>query len=101
MLLISIMKRIFSKVLLTLAVGAFLSAVSQVAYERFFSKISIRFGLMIFVIATYSWLLSNYLPASTLSMEIRSEQQLPYLLYYLHLFGCRLLKARLVLIKVL
>ena len=59
-----------SKTLLTLAVGAFLSAVSQVVYERFFSKTSIRFGLMIFVIVLTAGYYLIILPASTLSMEI-------------------------------
>src|SRR5690242_3402181 len=59
-----------SKLLLTLIVGAFLSAVSQVAYERFFSKISFRFALMGFVLvltACYGFIIR---PAPKLSMEI-------------------------------
>ena len=60
-----------SKTLLTLAVGAFLSAVSQVVYERFFSKTSIRFGLMIFVIVLTAGYYLIILPIlTTLSMEI-------------------------------
>ena len=59
-----------SKTLLTLVVGAFLSAVSQVVYERFFSKTSIRFGLMIFVILLTVGYYLIILPASTLGMEI-------------------------------
>src|SRR3954452_24528197 len=39
-----------SKFLLTFVVGAFLSAVIQVAYERFFSKTSTRFNLMVLVV---------------------------------------------------
>jgi hypothetical protein len=59
-----------SKLLLTLIVGAFLSAVSQVAYERFFSKISSRYalmGLVILLTACYGLIIR---PAPKLSMEI-------------------------------
>jgi hypothetical protein len=59
-----------SKLLLTFMVGAFLSAVSQVAYERFFSKISSRFtlmGLVVLLTACYGLIIR---PAPKLSMEI-------------------------------
>jgi hypothetical protein len=59
-----------SKLLLTFMVGAFLSAVSQAAYERFFSKISSRFalmGLVVLLTACYGLLIR---PAPKLSMEI-------------------------------
>ncbi|WML55370.1 DUF4153 domain-containing protein [Neobacillus sp. PS3-12] len=59
-----------SKLLLTFLVGAFLSAVSQVAYERFFTKISSRFvlmGLVVLLTACYGLIIR---PAPKLSMEI-------------------------------
>jgi hypothetical protein len=59
-----------SKLLLTFLVGAFLSAVSQVAYERFFTKSSSRFtlmGLVVLLTACYGLIIR---PAPKLSMEI-------------------------------
>lgn len=63
-------KSILSKYLLTFLVGAFLSAVFQVVYERFFTKISSRFMLKcgaVLLTAGYYLLIR---PAPRLSMEI-------------------------------
>ncbi len=63
-----------SKFLLTFAIGAFLSAVSQVAYERFFTKFSSRFILMgaaaILTAGYYNIIMQP--PAVSMENEIRS-----------------------------
>lgn len=58
------------KYLLTFIVGAFLSAVSQVAYERFFSKFSTRMVLMGVVVLLTAGYYLIIMQAPTLSMEI-------------------------------
>ncbi|WML39467.1 DUF4153 domain-containing protein [Neobacillus sp. OS1-2] len=59
-----------SILLVTFVVGAFLSAVFQVDIERFSSKASIRFLLMILVILLTAGYYLIVRPAPTLSMEI-------------------------------
>ncbi len=56
--------------LLTFAVGAFLSAVSQVAYERFYSKFAPRLSLMGVVVLLTAGYYLIIMPAPKLSMEI-------------------------------
>lgn len=59
-----------TKLLITFVVGAFLSAVSQVAYERYFSKLPSRLVLMgVVVLLTMGYYLI-IMPAPNLSMEI-------------------------------
>src|SRR6478672_8152886 len=60
----------FSKFLLTFIVGAFLSAVAQVAYERYFSKFSTRLALMgvVVLLSAGYYLIIRHAPV--LSMEI-------------------------------
>jgi hypothetical protein len=59
-----------SKFLLAAVVGAFLSAVAQVAYERFFSKVSARLILMGAVVLLSAGYYLIIWPAPKLSMEI-------------------------------
>ncbi|MCQ6280295.1 DUF4153 domain-containing protein [Bacillus sp. EB600] len=59
-----------SKLLLTFVIGAFLSAVFQVAYERHFSKVSTRFVLMGVVVLLTAGYYLIIMPAPELSMEI-------------------------------
>jgi hypothetical protein len=63
-----------SKLLLTLIAGAFLSAVSQVAYERFFSRISFRFALMglVVVLTACYGLIIRQAPKLSMEIEIRT-----------------------------
>ncbi|MGG3467068.1 DUF4153 domain-containing protein [Neobacillus pocheonensis] len=62
------------KFLLTFIVGAFLSAVSQVVYERFYSKFSIRLvlmGLVVLLTAGY-YLIIRHAPTLSMEVEIRT-----------------------------
>ncbi len=63
-----------SKFLLTFVVGAFLSAVLQVAYERFFSKTSTRFNLMVMVVVLTGgyYLIIRQAPQLSMEIEIRT-----------------------------
>ena len=60
----------FSKYMLACLVGASLSAVAQVAYERFFSKVSARLLLMGGVVLLTAGYYLIIMPAPTLSMEM-------------------------------
>ncbi|WP_338471497.1 DUF4153 domain-containing protein [Niallia sp. XMNu-256] len=59
-----------SKILLTLIVGVFLSAVSQVSYERFFIKTTIRYILMGIVLILTGGYYLIIMPAPTLGLEM-------------------------------
>ena len=67
-------EKTISKYLLTFVVGAFLSAVAQVAYERYFSKFSTRIvlmGVVILLTAGY-YLIIMQAPSLSLEIEIRT-----------------------------
>src|SRR3954465_8566000 len=67
-------EKTISKYLLTFVVGAFLSAVAQVAYERYFNTVSTRIvlmGVVILLTAGY-YLIIMQAPSFTLEIEIRT-----------------------------
>ena len=67
-------EKTISKYLLTFVVGAFLSAVAQVAYERYFNKFSTRIvlmGVVILLTAGY-YLIIMQAPSLSLEIEIRT-----------------------------
>jgi hypothetical protein len=59
-----------SKFLITFIVGAFLSAVSQVAYERYFFKLSTRIALMGLVVLLTAGYYLIIMPVQSLNLEI-------------------------------
>ena len=63
-----------SKFLLTFIVGAFLSAVAQVAHERYFSKFSSRFALMgvVVLLSAGYYLIIRHAPVLSMEVEIRT-----------------------------
>jgi hypothetical protein len=70
---ISIEKTV-TKFLLTFIVGAFLSAVAQVAYERSFSKSSSRLGLMgvVMLLSVGYYLIIRHVPMLSMEIEIKT-----------------------------
>lgn len=64
------MEKDYSKLLITFVVGAFLSAVLQVAYERFFYKFANRVILMVAAVFLTAGYYLIIMPAPKLSMEI-------------------------------
>ena len=63
-----------SKFLLTFIVGAFLSAVAQVAHERYFSKFSSRLALMgvVVLLSAGYYLIIRHAPVLSMEIEIRT-----------------------------
>lgn len=71
---ISLAERHYFNYLLTFIVGAFLSAVAQMAYERFFSKVSVRLTLMgiVVLLTTGYYLIIRSALEDSLALNIRT-----------------------------
>lgn len=72
---INLTERHFMNYLLTFVVGAFLSAVAESAYERFFNKGSVRYmlmGIVVLLTAGYFFIIKNT-PEYSMSVNIRTE----------------------------
>ena len=83
-------EKTISKYLLTFVVGAFLSAVAQVAYERYFNKFSTRIvlmGVVILLTAGY-YLIIMQAPSLSLEIEIRTAVALFGLSNCIHVGSC-------------